>query len=218
MSIRDEIKAEYEAADDKDGYLTDLRTWLHKNFGRPGMPVDNVRWVPVEQVEANGYNPNSVARNEMKLLHTSISHDGYTQPIVTVHDAERDRYVIVDGFHRHLVCKTSPDIREATRGCLPVVVIDKPINDRMASTVRHNRARGKHAVTGMAHMVFSMLENGWNDEAICGELGMEAEELIRLKHVTGFSKLFESVEYRKAWETRRQLLVKKQWREENVEA
>ena len=174
-------------------------------------PINNVQWVPLEKVEANDYNPNSVALNEMKLLYRSIKHDGYTQPVVTVYDAERDKYVIVDGFHRHLVMKMNRDIYDDCEGKLPVVVLKKGINDRMASTIRHNRARGRHAVEGMANIVFSMLDNGWDDVEICNELGMEHEELVRLKHVTGFSKLFENVEYRRAYETKRQIRLRQEW-------
>jgi ParB-like chromosome segregation protein Spo0J len=207
--VIDQIKAELEAAPDKAKYLRELRTAIHKLSPTKDQPVDNIRWVPIEQVHANDYNPNSVAKNEMRLLYTSIKHDGYTQPVVTVYDPETDKYVIVDGFHRYTTMRLNADIREWTGGLLPIVVIDKPINDRMASTVRHNRARGKHSITGMANMVFAMLENGMNDEAVCKELGLEADELIRLKHVTGFSKLFESVEYRKSWETKNQIQVRK---------
>jgi len=178
-------------------------------------PVARIRWVPIEKVTANDYNPNSVARTEMKLLYTSIKHDGYTQPVVTVYDKKTDKYVIVDGFHRYLTCKTNKDILDRNLGRLPVVVIASDMNDRMASTVRHNRARGKHSITGMSSMVFEMLDNGWEDQEICNELGMEAEELIRLKHITGFSKLFKDVEYKKSWETKNQLLIKKQFKNEN---
>jgi ParB-like chromosome segregation protein Spo0J len=174
----------------------------------PDQPVSHVQWVPIDKVTANDYNPNSVAKNEMRLLYISILHDGYTQPIVTIYDAENDRYIIVDGFHRWLVGKTYPDIAERTGGRVPIVVIDKPINDRMASTVRHNRARGKHSIDGMASMVFTMLDNGWADAEICNELGLEVEEMVRLKHITGFSKLFEDVEYTKAWETARQIKLR----------
>lgn len=178
-------------------------------------PVSRIRWVDINKVTSNDYNPNSVATTEMRLLYTSVLHDGYTQPVVTVHDEENDRYVIVDGFHRYLTCKSNQDILDRNLGRLPIVVIDKDINDRMASTVRHNRARGKHSVDGMSNMVFEMLDNGWKDEDICNELGMETEELIRLKHVTGFSKLFQDVEYKKSWETKNQLLIKKQYKNEN---
>lgn len=172
-------------------------------------PVNAVKWIPIEKVVANSWNMNSVAKNEMQLLYTSISHDGFTQPIVTIYDSEKDIYVIIDGFHRFSTARCSPDILASTDGCVPCVVIDKPINDRMASTVRHNRARGKHAITGMSNVVFKMLAEGWEDEQICKELGLEADELIRLKYVTGFAKLFESVEYRQAWVTKKQILAQK---------
>jgi ParB-like chromosome segregation protein Spo0J len=173
-------------------------------------PISDVRWVPIDDVEPNDYNPNAVASKEMKLLYTSIKHDGYTQPIVTIWDEERQKYVIVDGFHRYYTCKNNEDIKESTGGCLPVVVIEKNINERMAATVRHNRARGAHSVSGMSSMVFQMLDNGWQDEEICNHLGMEAEEMLRLKHITGFSKLFKDVEYSKSWLSRSQIRLKKQ--------
>jgi ParB-like chromosome segregation protein Spo0J len=209
LDLVDEMRA--LSPDDQADFLNTIRRALHEAGPHASMPVDHVQWVPIEKVRANDYNPNSVARNEMRLLYVSIAHDGYTQPIVTVYDPTDDRYVIVDGFHRYFTLKNSPDLMERTRGRLPVVVIDKPLNDRMASTVRHNRARGKHSVDGMASMVFQMLEGGWDDAAICSELGMEAEELVRLKHVTGFSKLFENVEYQRAWKMRRQIQAEKEW-------
>jgi ParB-like chromosome segregation protein Spo0J len=208
---KDAIRAAFEAADDKLEFLDDLRAFLHELSPLASQPVDNVRWVPIDKVTPNDYNPNSVARMEMKLLYTSIAHDGYTQPVVTIFDEERGQYVIVDGFHRYFVCKNNPDILARNRGRLPVVVIDKPINDRMASTVRHNRARGKHSVDGMANMVFQMLDNGWDEAAICNELGMEPEEVLRLKHITGFSKLFSDVEYKRAWMTRRQIEIRRKF-------
>lgn len=168
-------------------------------------PVAHVRWVPIERVRANDYNPNSVALMEMQLLYVSIKHDGFTQPVVTIYDQDHDRYVIVDGFHRYMVMKRYRDIYEANGGLLPVVVIDKPINDRMASTIRHNRARGKHSVDGMSALVVSLLHNGWQDPQICDELGLEAEELIRLKHLTGYAKFFVDGQYSRALETRRQI-------------
>lgn len=176
-------------------------------------PVDKVIWVDIDDVEANDYNPNSVAGQEMSLLYTSIKHDGYTQPVVTIYDKDRNKYVIVDGFHRYFTTKTNEDIRTKNFGKLPVVVLDKNINERMASTVRHNRARGKHSVDGMSSMVFSMLDNGWKDEDICNHLGMEADELLRLKHITGFSKLFKDAEYSKSWTTKTQILAKKKYEE-----
>ena len=190
--------------------INTIKLFMHQ-LTRNVNPVDCVVWVPIDEVQANDYNPNSVAVNEMRLLYTSIKHDGYTQPIVTIRDESIGKYIIVDGFHRFTTMTQNSDLREANGGLIPIVVLDKKINDRMASTVRHNRARGKHAVAGMANMVFNLLENGWSDGQVCGELGLEAEELARLKHVTGFSKLFESVEYRKSWETRKQILIRKEY-------
>lgn len=181
-------------------------------------PVSDVRWVPIDKVAANDYNPNAVAANELRLLHRSISHDGYTQPVVAVHDVEADVYTIIDGFHRWLIMKRHPDIRERTGGYLPVVVLDKSPEERMAATVRHNRARGKHSVAGMSSVVFGMLDRGLTDATICAELGLEADELLRLKHVTGFAKLFEDVEYGRAWETRRQIQMRKEWEREHASA
>jgi ParB-like chromosome segregation protein Spo0J len=168
-------------------------------------PVSRVQWVPVEKIFANKYNPNAVASTELRLLYISIKHDGYTMPIVTIHDAEHDRFVIVDGFHRYQVMKRYRDIYEKNQGLLPIVVIEKSLNDRMASTVRHNRARGKHSIDGMGSLVVEMLRNGWSDERICGEIGLEKEELIRLKHVTGYAKFFLNAEYSRAEESAAQI-------------
>lgn len=203
------LKTEYEKSANKTQFLNEFKDWLYRELSVVKQPIDNVQWVPIDKVEPNDYNPNSVAKVEMGLLYTSISHDGYTQPIVTIYDPEKDKYVIVDGFHRYFTCKNNKDIYERNQGRLPIVVIEKDINDRMASTVRHNRARGKHSVAGMSSMVFKMLENGWKDEDICKELGMEPEELIRLKHITGFSKLFADSEYKRSWETKTQIMLKK---------
>ena len=169
-------------------------------------PIDYVMWVPIEKVEPNGYNPNSVATVEMELLYKSIKKDGYTQPIVTIYDKKKDKYVIVDGFHRYYVCKTKKDIYDRNMGMLPIVVIDKNISERMAATVRHNRARGEHSIDGMSNLVFKMLDEGMSDADVCNELGMEPEELLKLKHLTGFSKLFANTEYKMAWETKNQII------------
>jgi len=211
--ITEEIKQAFDACEKIEDKLKLYDTIVGELFklSKCPFPIGRVRWVPIEQVESNDYNPNSVATVEMKLLYTSIKHDGYTQPVVTIWDDEKQKYVIVDGFHRYTTMRMNKDLRDATGGLLPIVVIEKGINDRMASTVRHNRARGKHSISGMANMVFEMLEKGWDDERVCAELGMSADELIRLKHVTGFSKLFENVEYRKAWEEKRQLEIKREY-------
>jgi ParB-like chromosome segregation protein Spo0J len=215
MSPQLEALIRQEAEWKDPAFFAAVRRLLHELSPFKEMPVDEIRWVPIEKVSANDYNPNSVATKEMRLLYTSIAHDGYTQPVVTIYDEARDLYVIIDGFHRFLTMKTNPDIRERTAGYLPVVVLKKDINDRMASTVRHNRARGSHSVNGMSSMVFGMLDNGWADEQICNELGMEPEELIRLKHITGFSKLFENAEYNSAWKSRQMIQLEKKYRDES---
>ena len=150
-------------------------------------------------MEANNYNPNVVPPIELDLLYRSIKEDGYTQPIVTYHDKDRDMYVIVDGFHRYSVSKRHSEILEGNNGCVPIVVIDKPIGDRMASTIRHNRARGRHAVDGMVNVVYQLLVEGWDDEKICNELGMSAGELVRIKYISGYAKLYENAEYSNSW-------------------
>lgn len=208
LQISSKTEAEYIEAIEK------IKQQIDEESPLKSQPVNRVRWVPIEQVSPNDYNPNSVAKIEMGLLYTSIKHDGYTQPVVTIWDEEMQKYVIVDGFHRYFTCLTNADIRERNHGYLPIVVIEKDINDRMASTVRHNRARGKHSITGMSNMVFEMLQNGWKDEEICNELGMQPEEVLKLKHITGFSKLFQSVEYKKAWEESNQLRLRKKYLEE----
>jgi ParB-like chromosome segregation protein Spo0J len=191
-----------------NNFIHEIRLFLHNEISKSTQPIDNVLWVDINKVKPNDYNPNSVASVELKLLYTSIKHDGYTQPIVTIRDDENDCYVIVDGFHRYFTMKNNKDIFDLNNGLVPIVVIKSNINDRMASTVRHNRARGKHSVTGMSNMVFNMLENGWSDSHICNELGMEAEELIKLKHITGFSKLFANTEYKKSWETKKMIKLR----------
>lgn len=178
-------------------------------------PVGMVQWVHIDHVHANSYNPNAVAHHEMRLLHTSISEDGYTQPVVVIRDPSEDdpdRMTIVDGFHRYTIMLRFPDIRETTGGYLPVVIIDKPVADRVASTVRHNRARGKHSVAGMSTLVFTMLDEGEDDATICRKLGLEAEELARLKHITGYAKLHADHEYGRPTLTERQIKVKAQYK------
>lgn len=163
-------------------------------------PVYNVRSVPIDKVTANDYNPNSVAPPEMELLETSIWEDGYTQPVVTVHDAENDRYVVVDGFHRYLTLKNSARIREREGGMLPVVVLDKALHDRMASTIRHNRARGSHNIELMSQIVAELVEMGKGDRWICENIGMSPDELLRMKQITGLASLFANRDFSEAWE------------------
>jgi ParB-like chromosome segregation protein Spo0J len=209
------LRRAVEASGDPTSTIEALRALMHDLSPQRHNPVDWVRWIPIDQVEANDYNPNAVAMNEMRLLHVSITHDGYTQPVVVVFDPERSKFVIVDGFHRYTTMRLNPELLARNGGLLPCVVLNKSINDRMASTVRHNRARGKHSITGMASMVFTMLENGWTDEAICAEIGVSVDELVRLKHVTGFSKLFENADYKRAWETTRQIELRRDHKKAN---
>ena len=163
-------------------------------------PVYNVRSVPIDKVTANDYNPNSVAPPEMELLETSIWEDGYTQPVVTVYDREADQYIVVDGFHRFLTLKNSPRIREREGGMLPVVVLDKEISDRMASTIRHNRARGSHNIELMSQIVSELVEMGKGDRWICEHIGMSPDELLRMKQITGLASLFTNRDFSEAWE------------------
>ena len=204
LKMETEIQKAFEESTDKVAFINEVREFL-SNLCPIKQPIDFVRWIPIEKVEPNDYNPNSVASIEMQLLYKSIEHDGYTQPIVTIYDPEKGKYIIVDGFHRYYVCKMNSDIMEKNHRMLPIVVIDKDINERMASTVRHNRARGEHSVDGMGSLVFSMFENGMTDAEICNELGMEPEEILKLKHITGFSKLFENAEYKQSWVTNKML-------------
>lgn len=163
-------------------------------------PVYNIVSVPIEKIVPNTYNPNSVAPPEMKLLYDSIREDGYTMPIVCYYDDENDNYIIVDGFHRYRVMLDYPDIKEREGGCLPVSVIDKPIDHRMASTIRHNRARGTHNVDLMSNIVKELHEIGRSNEWISKHLGMSKDEILRLKQITGLASLFKEVRFGMAWE------------------
>lgn len=163
-------------------------------------PVYNVRRVPVDKIRANEYNPNRVAPPEMELLYQSIKEDGYTMPIVCYYHEEDDMYEIVDGFHRYTVMLKYKDIYEREGGCLPVSVIDKPISERMASTIRHNRARGTHNIDLMSNIVAELVEMGKSDHWIAKHLGMDVDEILRLKQITGLAALFADKEFSKAWE------------------
>ena len=163
-------------------------------------PVYNVIRVPVEKIRANEYNPNKVARPEMELLYQSIKEDGYTMPIVCYYHAEDDMYEIVDGFHRYTIILRHKDIYDREGGCLPVSVIDKPISERMASTIRHNRARGTHNIDLMSNIVAELVEMGKSDAWIAKHLGMDVDEILRLKQITGLAALFADKEFSRAWE------------------
>ena len=162
-------------------------------------PVYSIIAVPIEKIKANNYNPNSVAPPEMKLLYESIKSDGYTMPIVCYYDKMNDNYIIVDGFHRYRIMLEHSDIYEREGGLMPVSVIDKPIEQRMASTIRHNRARGSHNVELMSNIVKELHELGRSDAWISKHLGMDRDEILRLKQITGLAALFKDVKFGKAW-------------------
>ena len=182
--------------------LNGIRRMLSQEFSPfAGEPVDHVEWVMSEDVTANDYNPNSVAPPEMELLRLSIMADGYTQPVVTHHDG--DSIEVVDGFHRNRVCRECEDVRERVHGFLPVVTIrsdrtDK--GDRIASTIRHNRARGKHQVVAMSDIVMDLKRRNWSDTKIAKELGMDPDEVLRLAQITGLAEAFKDRDFSMAWE------------------
>lgn len=169
-------------------------------------PVYKVIAVPIDKVQANDYNPNSVAPPEMELLETSIWEDGYTMPVVCFYDDKNDKYIVVDGFHRYTVLKNSKRIFEREKGMLPVSVIDKDISDRMASTIRHNRARGSHNVELMSTIVSELVEMGKGDAWICKHIGMSKDELLRMKQITGLASLFANKDFSDSWEAEAELV------------
>jgi ParB-like chromosome segregation protein Spo0J len=181
--------------------LNDIRTLVAEFSPFAGEPVDFVRWVPTDQVHANDYNPNTVAPPEMELLRLSIMADGYTQPVVT--NQEDDRRVVVDGFHRNRVARECPEVTERIHGYLPVVQIRAEQTDRgarIASTIRHNRARGKHHVNAMSDIVVELKSRNWTDERIGRELGMEPDEVLRLCQVAGLAELFADDDFSASWD------------------
>ncbi len=180
--------------------LNAIRAELHAASPFRDEPVDLIRWIPATRVTANDYNPNTVAPPEMRLLETSILADGFTQPIVT-HD-EGTQHVVIDGFHRNRIGKESKEVRRRTKGYLPVVQIraeQVEIEKRMASTIRHNRARGKHGVEPMTGIVSYLAKKGWDNGKIGKELGMDADEVLRFKQITGLAELFKDAEFSKSW-------------------
>jgi len=181
--------------------INQIKIDLHKVSPMKEEPVDCVIWVPSEIVGANDYNPNRVAPPEMKLLEHSILEDGYTQPIVTFFiDGGHE---VVDGFHRNRVGKECKKVQERILGFLPVVVINQERTDRgdrIAATIRHNRARGRHTIDGMSNIVIELKRRNWSDKKIGNELGMEPDEVLRLTQITGLAEMFEDKEFSEAWE------------------
>lgn len=181
--------------------LNEARRILHNVSPFKTEPVDFVEWVKSEIVTANDYNPNAVAPPEMELLRISIQSSGYTQPIVTM--PENDIRVVIDGFHRSRVAKECADIRERVLGYAPIVTIKEDQTDkgdRIAATVQHNRARGKHSVSGMSDIVVDLKKRNWSDEKIGRQLGMDPDEVLRLTQITGLAEMFADKDFSQGWE------------------
>lgn len=182
--------------------INKIKLWLHELSPFKNEPVDCVLWVKNDTVHGNEYNPNSVAPPEMRLLEVSIMEDGYTQPIVTwkENDAQRE---VIDGFHRHLVGKNFPSVASRIHGYLPVVTANEnrtDKGDRIAATIRHNRARGKHKIDAMSEIILDLKRRNWSNEKIARELGMDADEILRLSQITGLAEMFSNDEFSEAWE------------------
>jgi ParB-like chromosome segregation protein Spo0J len=189
------------APDARIAVINAIRRELHHYSPFRSEPVDCVQWVPCEHVKANDYNPNAVAPPEMRLLEHSITEDGYTQPIVAW--AQEGHFEVIDGFHRNRVGRESKSVRERVRGHLPLAVINserEDRGDRIAATIRHNRARGKHKVDAMSDIVVELKRRNWSDEKIGKELGMDPDEVLRLSQITGLAEMFADREFSEAWE------------------
>ena len=187
-----------EKVEDKISPQKDNKKKTKKDKDNPcniEFPVLNVKMVDIDKVVANDYNPNKVAPPEMRLLKHSIEEDGYTQPIVTYYDKDQDIYIVVDGFHRYRCAKEYFHLKQ-----IPIVTIDKDLENRMASTIRHNRARGTHQIIDMSHIVITLTQNGWTEQEISKHLGMELDEIIRLKQITGLRDSFANHVFSKSWE------------------
>lgn len=180
-----------------------VRSAIHEVSPMRAEPVDLVLWVPAGEVEANDYNPNKVAPPEMRLLEHSIRTDGYTQPIVTYVEPDGPPRTVIDGFHRNRVGREVLDIQARLRGHLPVTTVNPDRierADRIAATIRHNRARGRHVVSAMSDIVVELAKRNWSDDKIAGELGMEPDEVLRLKQIGGLAELFADRDFSEAWE------------------
>jgi ParB-like chromosome segregation protein Spo0J len=187
---------------DRIDVINEIRMALREYSPLKREPVDCVLWVRAEHLHANDYNPNSVAPPEMRLLQLSIMSDGYTQPIVAWPDGDSS-FEVVDGFHRNRVAREVGAVRKRVMGRLPIAVINTDRTskeDRIAATIRHNRARGKHTVDAMSEIVVDLARRNWDDQKIANELGMEADEVLRLKQITGLAELFADQEFSEAWE------------------
>ncbi len=197
QQIQEQISA-ISDFDEKVSAINRVRQAVSQVSPFQGEPTDCVLWVKKEQVQANDYNPNRVASPELRLLYTSIREDGYTMPIVTC-DMGNGNREIVDGFHRNRIAREYPDIGERVHGYLPVTTLNKPLSQRVAATIRHNRARGTHGIRPMSEIVLNLSRQGWSDEKICRQLGMELDEVLRLKQITGLKDAFMNHEFSRSW-------------------
>lgn len=204
--IVENIKFLLQELKDLDNYkkieiINQIKILLHEMSPMKNEPVDCVLWIRNELVEANDYNPNAVMPPEMELLKISISEDGYTQPIVT--HKEENKRIVVDGFHRNRVGKECEEIKNRIYGFLPVVTINQDRidkGDRIAATIRHNRARGKHKISAMSDIVLDLKKRNWNDKKIARELGMDEDEVLRLSQISGLAEMFKDMEFSNSWE------------------
>lgn len=209
--IKDYIKElENLPLEQKVNAINEIKLLLHEISPFKSEPVDCVLWVKNESVYANDYNPNAVAPPEMELLAHSINNDGYTQPIVSFINPENENYFdgfrereVVDGFHRNRVGKEVEEVKERVHGYLPVVTINQhrqDRGDRIAATIRHNRARGKHKIDSMSQIILELKRRNWSDKKIGKELGMQPDEVLRLAQITGLAEMFKDHEFSQAWE------------------
>lgn len=187
--------------DEKIEVINEIRKLIHSVSPFRGQPVDCVLWIPSDKVTANDYNPNNVAPPEMKLLEISIEEDGFTQPIVSWQND--GHYEVVDGFHRTRVGKEIKSIQKKLSGYLPVTIVNSDRlerGDRIASTIRHNRARGKHQIQAMSDIIIELKRRMWSNEKIGRELGMDPDEVLRLSQISGLAEMFADHEFSEAWE------------------
>lgn len=204
--IKELIKQGMENAElpNKIEFMNEVRAFIHEMSPFKNEPVDFVKWVQCENVVSNDYNPNKVAPPEMELLEVSIMNDGYTQPIVTWSNDDKGKIEVIDGFHRNRVGKESKIVSSRIMGYLPIVDIRKEQsgkNDRIASTIRHNRARGKHQVDAMSEIVIELKNRNWTNARISKQLGMDEEEVLRLCQISGLENIFNDEDFSKAWES-----------------
>ena len=202
IALIKESLSKIKDTDELINQINELRYVINEYSPFKDNPVDLVLWKKSNEVFANDYNPNSVAPPEMELLKTSIMEDGYTQPIVTW-KVDNNKFEVVDGFHRNRVGKECEEVKSKILGYLPVVTIresQQGKGDRIASTIRHNRARGKHKIESMSDIVIELVRRNWSDDKIAKNLGMDQDEVLRLKQITGLAEMFSNEDFSKAWE------------------